>query len=461
MSVMPAAAASSSAYWMSGLSTTGIISFGLALVTGRKRLPKPATGNTAFLSLAISAPQDLPQLRFIDHRHAEALRLFELGSGLGARDHIVGLLRHRRGHLVPARLERLARFLARHARERAGEDERSTARARLAWRRFDDDRLGQALDDRAVVRFVREFLDRLGELRADALQRHLARWLAALAALRIVLADRFLVSHELRPIGAEESLHRAEMAGEELRDLFADPRHGEGVDETRKLDFAGALDMREHVGRRFFAHALEIGERFRLEPVEVGGIRHQLALDQLIDELLAQALDVHRPAARKVQQRALALRLAIEAAGTARRRFAGDTHRRPAADRASARHPEALPGQPRPGLAHRHHLGNDVARAPDHHRVSYPYVLAAQLVLVMQRRAAYRDAADEHRLQLRHRRERAGAPDLHLDRLHLGDLFLWRVLVRDRPARLARHVAELALQTQVVHLVDDAVDVER
>jgi hypothetical protein len=30
MSVMPAAAASSTAYWMSGLSTTGSISFGLA-----------------------------------------------------------------------------------------------------------------------------------------------------------------------------------------------------------------------------------------------------------------------------------------------------------------------------------------------------------------------------------------------------------------------------------------------
>jgi len=43
MSVMPAAAASSTAYWMSGLSTTGSISFGLALVTGRKRLPSPAT----------------------------------------------------------------------------------------------------------------------------------------------------------------------------------------------------------------------------------------------------------------------------------------------------------------------------------------------------------------------------------------------------------------------------------
>src|SRR4030067_1337324 len=49
MSVIPAATASSTAYWINGLSTTGIISFGLALVAGRKRLPKPATGKTAFV----------------------------------------------------------------------------------------------------------------------------------------------------------------------------------------------------------------------------------------------------------------------------------------------------------------------------------------------------------------------------------------------------------------------------
>jgi len=46
-SVMPAAMASSTAYWMSGLSTTGSISLGLALVAGRNRVPRPATGNTA------------------------------------------------------------------------------------------------------------------------------------------------------------------------------------------------------------------------------------------------------------------------------------------------------------------------------------------------------------------------------------------------------------------------------
>src|SRR5262245_42744739 len=45
----PAASASSAAYWISGLSTIGSISFGLALVAGRNRVPRPATGNTAVL----------------------------------------------------------------------------------------------------------------------------------------------------------------------------------------------------------------------------------------------------------------------------------------------------------------------------------------------------------------------------------------------------------------------------
>src|ERR1700733_4810525 len=39
---------SSTAYWMSGLSTTVSISLGMAFVAGRKRVPKPATGSTAF-----------------------------------------------------------------------------------------------------------------------------------------------------------------------------------------------------------------------------------------------------------------------------------------------------------------------------------------------------------------------------------------------------------------------------
>src|SRR5687767_12352126 len=50
MSSTPLATASSTTYWMAGLSTTGSISFGCALVAGRNRVPSPAAGMTAFLT---------------------------------------------------------------------------------------------------------------------------------------------------------------------------------------------------------------------------------------------------------------------------------------------------------------------------------------------------------------------------------------------------------------------------
>jgi hypothetical protein len=43
----PAAIASSTAYWISGLSTIGSFSLGLAFVAGRNLVPRPDTGNTA------------------------------------------------------------------------------------------------------------------------------------------------------------------------------------------------------------------------------------------------------------------------------------------------------------------------------------------------------------------------------------------------------------------------------
>ena len=50
MSVSPAPTASSTTYWIDGLSTTGSIAFCCAFVAGRKRVPRPAAGMTAFLT---------------------------------------------------------------------------------------------------------------------------------------------------------------------------------------------------------------------------------------------------------------------------------------------------------------------------------------------------------------------------------------------------------------------------
>src|ERR1019366_4771710 len=50
---IPLAMASSTPYWMVGLSTSGSISFGCALVTGRNRVPRPAAGKIALRTAGI------------------------------------------------------------------------------------------------------------------------------------------------------------------------------------------------------------------------------------------------------------------------------------------------------------------------------------------------------------------------------------------------------------------------
>ena len=51
---MPAARASSIAYWISGLSTTGNSSLASDLVAGKNLVPRPATGSTAFFNAFVT-----------------------------------------------------------------------------------------------------------------------------------------------------------------------------------------------------------------------------------------------------------------------------------------------------------------------------------------------------------------------------------------------------------------------
>src|SRR5262245_23013955 len=50
----PEATASSTTYWIIGLSTSGSISLGCALVAGRNRVPSPAAGKTALRTFMTS-----------------------------------------------------------------------------------------------------------------------------------------------------------------------------------------------------------------------------------------------------------------------------------------------------------------------------------------------------------------------------------------------------------------------
>src|SRR5262249_7621652 len=136
MSVIPAAAASSTAYWISGLSTIGSISFGLALVAGRKRVPSPATGNTALVIFCIVDSSFCPRLRLgcgrkeahearlVENGDRELVRLRELAAGVCAGDNVVRLLRDAARGLAAGGLDQRLRIVARERRQGAGQDDR-------------------------------------------------------------------------------------------------------------------------------------------------------------------------------------------------------------------------------------------------------------------------------------------------------------------------------------------------
>src|SRR5437667_9542249 len=116
MSVIPAAAASSTAYWISGLSTTGSISLGLALVTGRKRLPRPATGNTALVTLP-NAIGELPELLFIKHWHLQFLGASQLASRIRTGHDVAGLFRYATCDLSATTFDQIFCFVPRKCRQ--------------------------------------------------------------------------------------------------------------------------------------------------------------------------------------------------------------------------------------------------------------------------------------------------------------------------------------------------------
>ena len=110
----------------------------------------------------------------------------------------------------------------------------------------------------------------------------------------------------------------------------------------------------------------------------------------------------------------------------------------------------------------RHHaknLRNDVAGALDAHRIADAHVEPLDLVGIVQGRVLHHDAADGDRFELGDRRQRAGAADLDLDVLDDRGRLLGREFVRDRPARIARHVTEPLLPIEAIDFVDHAVDV--
>ena len=187
----------------------------------------------------------------------------------------------------------------------------------------------------------------------------------------------------------------------------------------------------------------------------------QAGIDELVHELVAQSFDVERAPAGKVQQRLLALRWAYQATGAARDDLVGQARDGGAAFRAGGRHDELARAAGPLFRNGANDLRYHVARAAHDDGVADAQVAPADFVLVVQRHIGHRGAADEHGLEPGHRRDRAGAADLHVDRDEPCRHLFGREFVRNRPARLACPESQRALHLEAVDLVDDAVDFER
>ena len=193
------------------------------------------------------------------------------------------------------------------------------------------------------------------------------------------------------------------------------------------------------------------------------------AVHQLVDQFVAQALDLHRATLRKMQDRLFALRAANQATSATVVCLALLAHRRAATNRAMAGHGEDAAtrrlchhrvGRRRLRQDNTDHFGDHITGTAHDHRVTHPHVFAASLVLVVQGGVGDRDPADKHRCQLGHRRQFAGASDLHVDGQHSGEHFLCGKLVRHGPARLAGDKTQAGLQIQPVYLVNHPVNIE-
>ena len=115
-------------------------------------------------------------------------------------------------------------------------------------------------------------------------------------------------------VGRHQRLEIAEMTRQGARRRLADLPDAEGVEETGESRRLASGQRREHVRRGFVAQAREPRELPVRQPIEIADIGDEALLDELVDELVAETPDVHRPPGGEVPEALLALGRAAQLA---------------------------------------------------------------------------------------------------------------------------------------------------
>src|SRR5699024_4732664 len=414
--------------------------------------------------------QQLLEGGFIQYRHTQLLGLVALAAGLGAGNDVVGLAGDTAGDAPAAGFDVLLGLVTGEILELAGEDEGLAGQRLLLGAGF---RLWpmyagfhELLDHLAVALLAEEIGKRGGKARADigyGLHGVLCEAARAGGGAGMFLLFDLLLQAAVVAGGFAQCRQRAEVLGQILGHglpYFAD---AEGEDEACERRVLAGFDGVEQVGNGFLAVAGALLQflAMLLEPVDVDRCLQQAFANELLDLAAAEAVDVHGIARGEMLERFAPLRGADQAAGAARHRFIGHALDCGAAHGTGG---GQLDGPRLSWLAlvadRAHDFGDDVAGAAHDDLIADAHVLALDLVHVVQRGAGDGDTTDEYRLELRHRGQRAGAPNLkmHVVEARLGPLR--RNLARDRPARRARDETQLLAPGGVIELVNTAVDAD-
>ncbi len=196
--------------------------------------------------------------------------------------------------------------------------------------------------------------------------------------------------------------------------------------------------------------------------VEVADPLDQATGDELIDDFLAEAVDIHGAACCEVEDPTPHLLRATHGVWALHDLLCTVLVR---LENQSGATLGACIGEFREravgmGLIEDHalHLWNDVPTPNHDHGVTNSYIELRQVVLIVKARAADRNSADPHRLEVRHWGDGTSATHLIADRLEDGGHLRWRILQGGRPSWGARHEAERLLLVNAVHLDHCAID---
>ena len=209
--------------------------------------------------------------------------------------------------------------------------------------------------------------------------------------------------------GRDEGVDGVVAGGQHLGNVAADVANPESVEQAAEGAVFARFERGDEVGGGFLSHAIESGQLFGGERVQIDRTVDELAIDELIDDGGAHAVDVHGAAAGEVFQAFLELRRAggVEAADED---AVGIFVERSATRGAGLGQCERL-GASRTFLGHESdHLRDDFPGFLQFHRVANAQVLACQVLEIVQTGPFHRRSREQNGRHLSHGRQCADLP---------------------------------------------------